>query len=62
MAAKRRSEEEEAREMEIKRERNRIAFEAWLERKKEEQKVNVQCILINCPVFGGTVPIFGSHL
>lgn len=39
MAGKRRSEEEEEREIEIKRERNRVAFEAWLERKKDEQKV-----------------------
>ena len=39
MAAKRRREEEEERELEIKRERNRIAFQGWLERKKEEQKV-----------------------
>ena len=40
MAAKfKMSDEEMERELERKFERNRIAFEGWLERKKEEQKV-----------------------
>lgn len=35
------SEEERERELERKLERNRVAFEGWLERKNEEQKVRL---------------------